>query len=127
MKNGPEVIDILRENLEEYGVSEVDLEETALQIQNFQTEPRNDVDTIDGLCHSSGVEIGPADGILLIQVAPSGVVVPTVLRLGLMTEGRIEAQMMPIFNAIVRARMRAAQGLRRTSPIEPMIEDESDE
>lgn len=64
---------------------------------------------VDELLAEKGVEVGKMDGLLLIQVDSTGHVLPHVLRLGLMTEGRIEQAIMPIYNEIVRHRTRLAQ------------------
>lgn len=53
--------------------------------------------------------LAPGDGLLLVQVDAGGRVYPHVLRLGLMTEGRLEQAIMPIYNEIVKHRTRLAQ------------------
>lgn len=75
------------------------------------------IDTLTELCRDAGVEIAPDDGILLVTVSKSGTVKPTVLQVGLMTEGRIEGAIMGIYHAIVVARGKAAHEARmRTAP-----------
>lgn len=64
---------------------------------------------IDEMLEERGIEVGVADGLLLVVVDHLGQVHPHVLRLGLMTEGRLEAAIMPIYNEIVKHRVRLAQ------------------
>ena len=67
--------------------------------------PISEVDSLDELCETSNIAIGPTDGLLLVRFTEDGRVLPSVLRLGLMTEGRMEASIMPIYLAINRARV----------------------
>lgn len=73
----------------------------------------NGVDMLPQLCRDNGATIGPEDGVLLITVSPQGIVTPNVLRVGLLSEGRIEAAQMSIYSAIVRARGKAALAARQ--------------
>jgi hypothetical protein len=50
------------------------------------------------------------DGFLLLHTDSTGIVRPYVLQLGLMTEGRIESNLMQIFNSIVSTRTRQFGG-----------------
>lgn len=71
-----------------------------------------DVDALPELCRDAGVNIAPDDGLLLIRVDKAGHVHPEVLRLGLLTEGRLEMAIMSVYSAVVRARVRESNRLR---------------
>jgi len=80
-------------------------------------EPAN----LNKLAEAVGFRAENKDGLLLLHTDGSGLVTPIVLQLGLMTEGRIEANLMPIFNSIVRARAVLNNPLLRT--VLPVPED----
>ena len=60
-----------------------------------------------------GVQIGPDEGALIVKCDAQGHVTAHVLQLGLLTEGRLENALMPIFNELVRARVRAYNEVQR--------------
>jgi hypothetical protein len=78
------------------------------RIPNPMPRRHNDatVATLDDLCVDCDVSVGPTDGILLIRATPDGQIIPHVLRHGMLTEGRLEMAMMPIYQEIQRSRMR---------------------
>lgn len=78
-----------------------------------QINPGEKLDTLQTLADDAGVTTAPTDGLLLIKFAPDGEVIPYVLRLGLMSEGRLERAIMPIYSTIVRVRAQANQITRR--------------
>ena len=78
-----------------------------------QVNPGEKLDTLQTLADDAGVTMAPTDGLLLIKFAPDGEVIPYVLRLGLMSEGRLERAIMPIYSTIVRVRAQANQITRR--------------
>ena len=61
------------------------------------------------------IQIGEHDGVMVIVCDAQGHITPHVLRLGIMTEGRLEAAIMPIFDSIVKFRARAQQVARANS------------
>lgn len=62
---------------------------------------------LDELCKEHGIIIKATDGLLLIVCDDAGRMHPHVLKLGLLTEGRLEAAIMPIYNEVVKARVHA--------------------
>ena len=71
---------------------------------------------LNSMAWEAGMESAERDdGFLLLHTNASGVVTPYVLQLGIMTEGRIEANLMQLFNSIVGARARLAQRAGRTN------------
>ena len=68
---------------------------------------------LDELVKARGISLFESDGLLLIQFTKSGTVHPHVLQLGLMSEGRLEDALMPIFNSIVRERTMVANEMMR--------------
>lgn len=75
------------------------------------------VDAIAALCNDGAIPVDERDGLLLIKFTPTNEVVPYVLRLGLMTEGRLETAMMRIYTAIVQARGRAVNQMRKEANV----------
>ena len=74
--------------------------------------------TISSIIDAGAVAPADDDGILVLLFRRSGPIEPVVVRLGLMTEARLEAQIMPIFNAIQTARAKAhneAEQARRSA------------
>lgn len=72
---------------------------------------------IDELLEERGITPAVNDGLLLIRVDPQGRVHPHVLRLGLLTEGRLEGALMPIFNEIVKTRTILAHKLMQKDSV----------
>lgn len=59
---------------------------------------------LDELCAHAGVRVGADDGILLLRATPDGQIIPHVLRINHLTEGRLEAAMMPCYMELNRFR-----------------------
>lgn len=103
-------IEILRAAFE--GFTEMSDEDLRDVVQDVVTAealggaaPSIGVDTARDMALNAGIPIGESDGVLLILFKPPrGDIEPHVVKLGLMTEGRLEAAMMTIFSAINRAR-----------------------
>jgi hypothetical protein len=64
---------------------------------------------LDELAKEKDLTLAESDGLLLVVFTKSGEVQPHVLRLGMMSEGRLEGAMMPIFMELMTARQRQAQ------------------
>jgi len=59
---------------------------------------------LNEMCAHAGVTIGPNDGVLLLRATPDGQIVPHVLKIDNLTEGRLEAGIMPIYMELNRYR-----------------------
>lgn len=71
------------------------------------------VDTIARLCDDAGATIGDDDGLLLIRFTPEGLVIPHILRMGMMSEGRLEAATPLLYHNIMQARAKISSLLNR--------------
>ena len=58
------------------------------------------VDTLAALCQEYGIPVADGDGILLLRFTRGGEVLPHVLKVELMTVGRLDSNLMPIYQAI---------------------------
>jgi len=66
------------------------------------------VDSLDKLCHDAGVDLPQQDeGVMLVTCSKEGYIRAHVLRLGIMTEGRLEMHQMTLYKALIAARARA--------------------
>ena len=72
----------------------------------------NVIDTIPALCRDAGIDLTEQDGIMLVKTDAKGGITAHILRMGLLTEGRMEAGIMPIYMEINKARARIAQAAR---------------
>ena len=86
---------------------------TANAVRVRQINHGERLDTLQALADHADVTTTPADGLLLVRFAPDGSVIPYVLRLGLMSEGRLERAIMTIYSTIVRVRAQANQVMMR--------------
>jgi hypothetical protein len=77
------------------------------------TGPNNSIDSLDRLCQAQQVVVPPDAGLLLVVTEPSGGITAHVLRLGILTEGRLEEAQMTLYNAIIRERAKLANAQRK--------------
>ena len=85
------------------------------------------IDPISALCRDMGVDCDPGDGVLLIRCDSSGNIYPHVLRLGILTEGRIEQQLMLIFRRVMETRMREGNRIMREQRRQPQLMEQNDD
>jgi len=85
------------------------------------------VDPVTTLCRDMGVDCDPGDGVLLIRCDSSGNIHPHVLRLGILTEGRIEQQLMLIFRRVMETRMREGNRIMREQRRQPQLMEQNDD
>lgn len=72
------------------------------------------VDSLDDLCHDAGVPLPQSnEGIMLVVCSPTGEIRAHVLKHGILTEGRLEANRMVLFRACMEARAKAANEYMR--------------
>ena len=74
---------------------------------------RNAELSLDAALAALGVPSDPSEGILVIRFTRQGPVIPHILRVGLMSEGRLNDAIMPIFQELMRARVREGERLRK--------------
>ena len=105
---------LLEEVFDRYGfaVPRTELEDLVQDIVTNETRrhitsPAGLDKTIASILDAPAITPADDDGILVLLFRRSGPVEPVIVRLGLMTEARLEAQIMPIFNAIQIARAKA--------------------
>ena len=86
------------------------------------------IDPITRLCRDMGVDCEPGDGVLLIRCDSTGNIHPHVVRLGILTEGRIEQQLMLVFRRVMETRMREGNRIMRAQrQPQPQLMEQNDD
>lgn len=113
-KTGPDLLDTLHEHLDEYNVSEIDLQVLADAIIETRKTPGGGggVDNLTEMCAHAGLEIDPTDGLMLLVFPRDGSLRTHIFRLGMMSAGRLEQRVMMLYHAIDRERMRVNERTR---------------